>query len=172
MERKSFERGTVTGGIVRIVISVIAIIIATVILTRTIKNWDAEDTPGQIFMCVISGIMFIFSVAFIINGIQMIKNGGKSLKVTKKGHSERGRIIDLKITDVTENNNGAVTRYKVYTLKFEYTDDNGDLCESSENISQRIFDKLQEMKLVPILVLGERAVFDKKKFEDENFIMG
>ena len=70
----------------------------------------------------------------------------------------------------TENNNGAVTRYNIYTLKFEYTDDSGNLCESSEQISKKIYNKLQEMLLVPVLVLGERAIFDRKKFEEENFI--
>lgn len=28
--------------------------------------------------------------------------------------------------------------------------------------------KLQQMTLVPILVYGERAIFDKKRFDDEN----
>lgn len=57
--------------------------------------------------------------------------------------------------------------YTIYNLKFEYTDDSGNLCESKEQISRRIFEKLQTSALVPVPVYGERAVFDKKKFEKE-----
>lgn len=42
------------------------------------------------------------------------------------------------------------------------------LCESQEQVSQKIYEKLQQMTLVPILVYGERAIFDKKRFDDEN----
>ena len=56
----------------------------------------------------------------------------------------------------------------IYNLKFEYTDDFGNLCESQEQISQNIYEKLKQMTLVPILVYKERAVFDKKKFDIEN----
>ena len=69
---------------------------------------------------------------------------------------------------MTENNNGSVSRYTIYNLKFEYTDDNGNLCESQEQISQNVYDKLQERTLVPILVYKERAIFDKKRFDSEN----
>ncbi len=170
MDRNSFERGTIVGGIVRIIISAVAIAIAITVLTSAIQNWETEGAGGKIFMCIISGFLAIIAAAFIINGVQMIINGKKSFAVARKGHQERGRIIDLTITEVTERNNGAVTTYKVYTLKFEYTDDFGNLCESSEAISLKIYKKLEEMQLVPILVLGERAVFDKKRFEEENFI--
>ena len=170
MERKSFEHGTVVGGIVRIVISIIAMIVAVIVLVNAIQTWDPEEIGGKVFMCIISGMLMIASIIFIIKGIQMIINGKKSFVVSRKGHSERGRIIDLSITEVTEHNNGAVTHYNVYNLKFEYTDDNGNLCESSEQVSQKIYNKLKEMQLVPILVLGERAIFDKKKFEEENFM--
>lgn len=170
MERKSFERGTVTGGIVRIIISIIAIIVAIIVLVNAIKTWDPEEIGGKVFMCIISGFLMIFSIIFIINGAKMIINGEKSFKVSRKGHAERGRIIDLVVSEVTENNNGAVTRYNIYTLKFEYTDDSGNLCENSEQISEKIYKKLQSMQLVPILVLGERAIFDRKKFEEENFM--
>lgn len=170
MERNSFERGTVTGGIVRIAIAAVAAVVGAIVLINTISTWDPEELAGKIFMCVIGGFMIVAAVAFIINGVQMIANGKKSLEVSRKGHSERGRILDLTITEVTEHNNGAVTRYNVYTLKFEYTDDSGNLCESSETISKKIYQKLEEMQLVPILVLGERAIFDKKKFDEENFL--
>lgn len=172
MDRKSFERGTVVGGIVRIVISLVAIIIAIVILVNTIQTWDPEEMGGKVFMCIIAGFFLIMSVVFVVFGSQMIINRKKSFEVSRKGHSERGRIIDLTVTEVTERNYGAVTHYNVFTLKFEYTDDSGNLCESSEQISEKIYNKLQEMKLVPILVLGERAIFDKKKFEEENFMQG
>lgn len=170
VERKSFERGTIAGGIVRIVISIVGIIVASIVLASAIQNWDSDDIGGGIFMCVIAGFIIIMAVTFIVYGIRMIINGKKSIVVSKKGHSERGRIIDLFITEVTERNNGAVTHYNVYTLKFEYTDDFGNLCESSEQISEKFYKKLEEMKLVPILVLGERAIFDRKKFEEENFM--
>ena len=170
MERKSFERGTMTGGIVRILISVAVIIVAAVVLTNAIRTWDPEEMGGKIFMCAVSGIMIILAFVFIANGIQMIANGRKSFQVSRKGHPERGRILDLGITEVTEHNNGAVSHYRIYTLKFEYTDDSGNLCESSEQVSLKIYDKLQGMQLVPILVLGERAIFDRRRFEDENFM--
>lgn len=170
MDRKSFERGTVGGGAVRIVISVIAIIIAAIVIGNAIQTWDPEEIGGKIFMCVIGGMLVVFSVVFIINGVQMIINGKKSSEVARKGHPEQGRILDLVVTEVTEHNNGAVNYYKIYTLKFEYTDDEGNLCESSEQISQKIYQKLEEMQLVPILVLGERAIFDRKTFEENNFM--
>ncbi len=170
MERKTFERGTVVGGIVRIAISAVAVIVAVIVLKNTVETWDPEELGGKIFMCVIAGFMIIAAVAFVINGAKMIVDGKKSFEVSRKGHSERGRIVDLVITEVTEHNNGAVSRYNVYTLKFEYTDDSGNLCESTEQVSPKIYNKLQEMKLVPILVWGERAIFDRKKFEAENFI--
>lgn len=170
MERKSFERGTVVGGIVRVLISVVAIVVASIVMATAIRTWEADEAGRKIFQCVIAGILILAGVVFIINGVQMIRNGKKSFEVTKKGHSERGRILDLTVTEVTENNNGAITRYNVYTLRFEYTDDAGNLCESSEQISPKFYKKMQEMQLVPILVLGERAVFDRKKFEEENFL--
>ena len=170
MERKSFERGTVVGGIVRVLISVVAIVVASIVMATAIRTWEADEAGGKIFQCVIAGILILAGVVFIINGVQMIRNGKKSFEVTKKGHSERGRILDLTVTEVTENNNGAVTHYNVYTLRFEYTDDAGNLCENSEQISPKFYKKMQEMQLVPILVLGERAVFDRKKFEEENFL--
>ena len=170
MERKSFERGTVVGGVVRIVISVVAVVVAVIVILNAIRTLDPEEMAGKIFMCVIGGIMVIFAVTFSVYGVQMILNGKKSLEVSRKGHEERGRILDLTITEVTEHNNGAVSRYNVYTLKFEYTDDSGNLCESSEQVSPKIYKKLEELQLVPILVLGERAIFDRKKFEQENFM--
>lgn len=170
MERKTFERGTVTGGIVRIAVCTAAFVVASVILVRTVRGWDSEEPGGRIFMCAVCAIFLIASVAFFINGLRMISDGRKSFEVARKGHAERGRILNLSITEVKENNNGAVSRYLLYLLKFEYTDDSGNLCESSEQISERIYKKLEEMQLVPILVLGERAVFDKKRFEEENFM--
>lgn len=172
MQRKSFERGTVAGGLIRICIAVIAIIVAVVVLVNAIQNWDPEEIGGKVFMCAVGAFFMLAGITFIVYGVQMIVNGRKSMEVSRKGHPERGRIIDLTINEVTERTNGAVTHYNVYTLKFEYTDDNGNLCESSEQISLKVFNKLQEMKLVPILVLGERAIFDKHKFEEENFIGG
>ncbi len=168
MEKKKFNRGTMTGGIVRIIIAVIAIIIAINIIVPSIKVDDSDDKFGTIFMCLIGGIMIIAAIGFIGNGIKMIIDGKKSLDVTRNGHCETGRIIDLTETEVTENNNGSVSRYMIYNLKFEYTDDFGNLCESQEQISQNIYEKLKQMTLVPILVYKERAVFDKKKFDIEN----
>lgn len=170
MEKKKFNRGTMTGGIVRIIIAVIAIAIAVTVISSGISSYDPEDKFGTIFMCLIGGVMIIASIGFIGNGIKMVIDGKKSMEVARKGHSENGRIIDLTETEVTETNNGSVSHYTIYNLKFEYTDDFGNLCESEEQISQKIYEKLQQLTLVPILVYGERAIFDKKRFDDENDI--
>lgn len=170
MEKKKFNRGTMTGGIVRIIIAVIAIAIAVTVISSGISSYDPEDKFGTIFMCLIGGVMIIASIGFIGNGIKMVIDGKKSMEVAKKGHSENGRIIDLTETEVTETNNGSVSHYTIYNLKFEYTDDFGNLCESEEQISQKIYEKLQQLTLVPVLVYGERAIFDKKRFDAENDI--
>ncbi len=167
MERKKFKRGTIGGGIARIIISVIAIIIGIIVLSSAVKSWDPENIGGGVFMCIISSIVMIAGLSFIVDGIKMIINGKKSLEVLKKGHSENGKIVDLSVTEVTENNNGCVSRYNIYNLKFEYTDDNGNLCESQEQVSEKVYTYLQERTLVPILVYGERAIFDKKRFQNE-----
>ena len=75
MERKSFERGTVVGGIVRIAISAVAVIVAVIVLKNTVETWDPEELGGKIFMCVIAGFMIIAAVAFVINGAKMIVDG-------------------------------------------------------------------------------------------------
>ena len=168
MERKKFERGTMVGGIVRIAIALIAVIIASNVIASGVKNQDPDDKFGSVFMCLIGGVMIVAAAGFICNGIKMIIDGKKSFDVARKGHSENGRIIDLSETEVTENHNGSVSRYTIYNLKFEYTDDSGNLCESSEQISQAVYNKLQELSLVPILVYKQRAVFDKKKFDAQN----
>ncbi len=170
MERKKFNRATMVGGIVRIIIALIALVIAITVITSRIGSADPEDTFGTIFMCVIACIMIITSISFVINGIKMIIDGKKSFEVSRKGHTTTGKIIDLTETEVTENNNGCVSHYIIYNLKFEYTDDFGNLCESQEQVSQKIYEKLKELTLVPILVYKERAIFDKKKFDEENNI--
>lgn len=170
MEKKKFNRGTMTGGVVRIIIALIAMAIAITVIVSGIGSYDPEDKFGTVFMCLIGGIMIIAGLGFICNGIKMIIDGKKSLDVARKGHSENGRITDLTETEVTENNNGCVSHYTIYNLKFEYTDESGNLCESQEQISQKIYEKLQQMTLVPILVYGERAIFDKKRFDKENEI--
>ncbi len=169
MERKKFNRGTMTGGIIRIFVATMAIIIASIILSSTIGSWDKDEMAGSIFMCFIAGVIICASIYFIVNGIKMIIDGKKSLEVLKKGHQESGRILDLTETEVTENHNGAVSHYIIYNLKFEYTDDFGDLAESEEQVSNKVYDKLKELELIPIVVYKERAVFDRKKFEKDNF---
>ena len=114
--------------------------------------------------------MIVAAIGFVGSGVKMIIDGKKSFDVARKGHSETGRITDLSETEVTENNNGCVSHYTIYQLKFEYTDDSGNLCESQEQISQKVYEILQHMTLVPVLVYGERAVFDKKRFDNENHI--
>ena len=165
MKRKQFDRGTIAGGIARIAIALIAIAIAGTVIASGIRSQDPDDKFGSVFMFLIGGI--IASVGFIGNGIKMIVDGGKSSAVSRKGHSETAKILDLTETEVTETNNGSTSVYTIYNLKFEYTDDSGNLCESKEQISRRIFEKLQTATLVPVLVYGERAVFDKNKFEKE-----
>ena len=164
MERKKFNRGTMVGGIVRIIIALIALAIAITVITSIIGSADPEDTFGTIFMCIIAGIMIVASISFVINGIKMIIDGKKSFEISRKGHTATGKIIDLTETEVTENNNGCVSHYIIYT------DDFGNLCESQEQVSQKIYEKLKELTLVPILVYKERAIFDKKKFDEENNI--
>ncbi len=164
MDKKQFKRGTMTGGIVRIVIALVAAAIAVTVISTGIGSHDPEDgAGGVVFMCIIGGIMLVASVSFIINGIKMIIDGRKSFIVARKGHPESGRITGLTETEVTENNNGCVSRYTIYNLKFEYTDDSGNLCESEEQISRAAYETLGGMALVPILVYGERAIFDKNR---------
>ncbi len=168
MEKKKFNRGTMVGGIVRIAIALIAVVIAVIVISSGVGSRDSEDKFGTVFMCLIGGIMIIAAIGFVGSGVKMIIDGKKSLDVARKGHSENGRITDLTETEVTENNNGCVSNYTIYNLKFEYTDDFGNLCESQEQVSQKVYDKLQQMALIPILVYGERAIFDKKRFDSEN----
>ena len=158
------------GGIVRIAIALITVVIAVIVISSGVGSSDPEDKFGTVFMCLIGGIMIIAAIGFVGSGVKMIIDGKKSLDVARKGHSENGRITDLTETEVTENNNGCVSNYTIYNLKFEYTDDFGNLCESQEQVSQKVYDKLQQMTLVPILVYGERAIFDKKRFDRENNI--
>lgn len=54
--------------------------------------------------------------------------------------------------------------YKPYIKGFK---ENGELCESEEMISPKAYEKLKEMQEAPILVYGERAIFDRKKFDSE-----
>ena len=164
MERKKFERGTMVGGIVRIVIALIAVIIAANVIASGVKNHDPDDDKfGVVFMYLIGGIMIVAAAGFLCNGVKMIIDGKKSLDVARKGHAETGKILDLSETEVTENHNGCVSRYTIYNLKFEYTDDSGNLCESEEQISRAAYETLGGMALVPILVYGERAIFDKNR---------
>ena len=158
------------GGIVRIAIALITVVIAVIVISSGVGSSDPEDKFGTVFMCLIGGIMIIAAIGFVGSSVKMIIDGKKSLDVARKGHSENGRITDLTETEVTENNNGCVSNYTIYNLKFEYTDDFGNLCESQEQVSQKVYDKLQQMTLVPILVYGERAIFDKKRFDSENNI--
>ena len=168
MEKKKFERGTVIGGVVRIVIALIAVFIAVKVIASGVGSDDPDDSSGSLFMCLIGGIMIVAAIGFICNGVKMIIDGKKSFEVTRKGRPESGRILDLSETEVTENHNGSVSRYTIYNLKFEYTSDSGNLCESQEQISRAVYENLQSATLVPILVYKERAVFDKKKFDEEN----
>lgn len=167
MERKKFKRGTMTGGVIRTVVACVGIIIATIVLSSTIKSWDPEELGGKIFMCFIALIIFVASIAFIVNGIKMIIDGRQSLIVVKKGHPESGKITDLTATEVTETVNGCTSNYTIYNLEYEYTNDFGDLCEGDEQISEKVYEKLKKQTLVPILVYNKRAVFDKKRFESE-----
>lgn len=168
MEKKQFNRGTMSGGIVRIAIALIAVVIAIIVISSGVSSYDPEDKFGTIFMCLVGGIMVIASIGFIGNGIKMIIDGKKSFEVSRKGRPENGRIIDLTETEVTETVNGVISNYMVYNLKFEYTDDFGNLCESGEQISKNVYEKLQQKTLVPILVYKERAIFDKKRLDSEN----
>lgn len=168
MERKKFNRGTMVGGVVRIAIAIVAIIIASFVVSSGLSSQDPDDKFGTVFMCMIGGIMIIAAIGFIINGVKMVIDGRKSFEVAHKGHSASGKIIDLTETEVTETVNGCVSNYTVYNLKFEYTDDFGNLCESQEQISQAVYEKLQQQTLVPVLVYKERAIFDKKEFDKNN----
>lgn len=168
MERKKFNRGTMTGGIIRIAIAAVAIVIAIIVLVTAAGSKDPEDNLGNIFMYIIGGIMIVAAIGFICSGVKMAIDGRKSFIVARKGHEENGKIVDLSETEVTERNNGTVSHYTIYNLKFEYTDDLGKLCESEEQISQAVYMKLQGKTLVPILVYGERAIFDRKRFDAEN----
>lgn len=167
MERKKFNRGTIRGGIIRVIVAAISMVIAIIVLSFAIKNWDKESPAGGVFLCIIASAILIAGVWFIFNGVKMVLNGKKSLEVAKKGHQELGKILNLYETEVTERINTTVSHYTTYNLKFEYTNDNGELCESEEMISPKAYEKLKEMQEAPILVYGERAIFDRKKFDSE-----
>mgnify|MGYP000221781881 CR=1 FL=1 len=49
MEKKNFNHGTMVGGIVRIVIALIAVLIAIIVISSGIKSYDPEDKFGTIF---------------------------------------------------------------------------------------------------------------------------
>lgn len=169
MERKKFNRGTINGGIIRICVAALAIVIAIIVMSSAIKSWDPESIGGGVFMCIIASVMIVASIYFVVDGVIMVLDGKKSLEVARKGHAETGRILNLTATEVTETNNGCVSHYIIYDLKFEYTDDDGKLCESNEQVSEKVYSKLQDRELVPILVYKERAIFDRKKFKSECF---
>lgn len=57
MEKKKFNRGTMTGGVVRIIIALIAMAIAITVIVSGIGSYDPEDKFGTVFMCLIGGIM-------------------------------------------------------------------------------------------------------------------
>ena len=117
MERKKFNRGTVTGGVVRLIISIVAIAISVIVVKSGLSVWDPEDVFDCVFMLIIASIIGVSGLVFIVQGIKMIIDGRKSHEVSKKGHSENGRITDLFETEVTENDNGFFSHYFIYTLK-------------------------------------------------------
>lgn len=168
MERKHYSRGTMIGGVVRIIVALITMTIAGFVVASGLRMKTEETTFVVLFMCFVGGIIVIASLCFIAGGIKMIIDGKKSLEVAKKGRIGNGRILDLSETQVTERHNGCVSHYTVYNLKFEYTDDFGNLCEGEEQISQRVYEALRQMTLVPILIYKERAIFDRKRFDREN----
>lgn len=170
MERKHFNRGTMLGGIVRIIVALITMTIAGFVVASGIRMKTEETTFVILFMCLVGGIIVIASLCFIGGGIKMIIDGRKSLEVSSKGRPGNGRVLDLSETQVTERHNGCVSHYTVYNLKFEYTDDFGNLCESEEQVSQRMYEALRQVTLVPILIYKERAIFDRKRFDRENGI--
>lgn len=51
MERKKFNRGTMVGGLVRIAIAAVAIIIAVIILVTAARSQDPDDNLGNI-LCI------------------------------------------------------------------------------------------------------------------------
>ena len=167
MERKHYSRGTMIGGVVRIIVALITMAIAGFVVASGIRMKTEETTFAVMFMCFVGGIIMIASLCFIGGGIKMIIDGKKSFEVARKGRAGNGRILDLSETQVTERHNGCVSHYTIYNLKFEYTDDSGNLCESEEQVSQSIYEKLRRVTLVPILVYRERAIFDKKRFDRE-----
>ena len=168
MERKHFNRGTMIGGVVRIIVALMTMAIAGFVVASGLRMKTEETTVMVLFTCFVGGIIVIAALCFICGGIKMIIDGKKSFEVAKKGRAGNGRVLDLSETQVTERHNGCVSHYTIYNLKFEYTDDFGNLCEGEEQVSQRVYEALRQMTLVPILVYKERAIFDRKKFDREN----
>lgn len=162
MERKKYNRGTVTGGITQIVVAAIAVFIAILVLVNASGNKDADDKTGRIFMFVIGFIMLGALSFFVYNGVRLILDGKKSFEVARKGHPENGKILDLSETLVTENNNGVVYNYTVYNLKFEYTDDDGKLCESKEQISKKHMNNCKKEPLFQFLFMANVQFSTKK----------
>ena len=167
MERKHYSRGTMIGGVVRIIVALITMAIAGFVVASGLRIKTEETAFVVLFMCFVGGLIVIASLCFIGSGIKMIIDGKKSFGVASKGRVGNGRILDLSETQVIGRHSGGVSHYTVYNLKFEYTDDFGNLCESEEQVSQSIYERLRQVTLVPILVYRERAIFDKKRFDRE-----
>lgn len=152
------------------IITGVCIAIAIIVLSFAISDFDIDDVGGSVFMFIICGMFFIFGTVSLISAVKAVIDGNKSRAVKKNGKASTGKVIKLQEIEHSETRNGATTRYISYHIIFEYQDELGNLSESNEQISKKIFDALQDVSIIPVLVYKERAIFNVEEFEKENFI--
>lgn len=170
MDKKKFNRGSIGGGIAQFIITGVCIAVAVIVLSLAIKDFDKDDVGGSVFMFIICGMFFIFGTVSLIGAVKTVIDGNKSRKVKRNGRASTGKVVKLFEIEHSETRNGATSRYITYHANFEYRDDFDNLCESEEQISKRVFDKLGDISIIPILVYKERAIFNVDEFEKENFM--
>ena len=76
------------GGLVRIGIAAVAIIIAVIVLVTAARSQDPDDNLGNIFMYIVGGIMVVAAIGFIASGKKWLLTEENRLsfraKVTQK----------------------------------------------------------------------------------------
>lgn len=169
MKRIRFKRGSTKEGRAQVVVALLALSAAIALLVIMFTAMDAEEIKESAAMLASAVFLFVLALWCVISGIRCFLNGRKSNEVRKKGLRMTGRIVKVRFETVHDYRNGISTSHNLYKLVFEYTDLRGETHESEEPISGKIYDLLANMEYVPILVYGERAIFDTEKFEADHF---
>lgn len=167
MERKSYQRGGIAAGVIRIIIALSALAIGVISLLVFLRVKEEHDALGIGLLAFIEAVILAVSLVSLISGIKVLVNGSKSLKVSRKGHEEWGRVLKLYVTEVFDRTGSSVSTYNLYTLRFEYKDDEGNLSTSEEHVSLKTYRSLEGREIIPIKVYGKRAILDSKRINDE-----